>query len=431
MKKDMINEFENHMIPFWKHMIDREYGGYYGLLDYSLKLDKNADKGCILNSRILWFFSNAAVRLNDSDYMTFADEAYDFLQKHFIDKEYGGVYWSVSYDGLPSDETKHTYNQSFAIYALSSYYEASKIKASLETAYELFDIVESKCRDKDGYLEAFNRFFEKASNEKLSENGVEAGRTMNTLLHLMEAYTELYRVDTEDILGKRQEVKDRIVEMLNIFRNKVFNPKKERLEVFFDLDYNTLIDLHSYGHDIESAWLIDRTVDVLNEFSDGRSKYDMSDITKVLTKKIYEVAFRENGMPAECEKGNVLETRVWWVQCEAIIGFLNGIAYSDEKGMLVDITEILDSELVPDFSSEIDAKASEKTDNTLDYLRAAISIWKYTKEYMIDSRSGSEWFAEVGLDGKPFTHKAILDPWKCPYHNGRMYMEILERLGGE
>ncbi len=401
MKSEITEEFEKHMIPFWEHMIDREYAGYYGLLDQSLKLDKKADKGCILNSRILWFFSNAAVRLGDTGYMTFADEAYSFLQKAFIDKEYGGVYWSVSYDGIPADETKHTYNQSFAVYALASYYEASGVKASLETAYKLFDIIETRCRDSEGYLEAFNRFFEKVSNEKLSENGVEAGRTMNTLLHLMEAYTELYRVDTEDVYGRRDEVKAKVLEMLDIFRNKVFNPEKERLEVFFDTDYNTLIDLHSYGHDIEAAWLIDRTVDVLNEFSED-TVYDMSDITKILTEKIYNVAYTDKGMPAECEEGRVLENRVWWVQCEAIIGFLNGIAYDTDE-------------------SEVSGKTEE-------YLEAAAGIWKYTKNHIVDTRPGSEWYSEMDMNDKPIADKAIVDPWKCPYHNGRMYMEVLERL---
>ena len=390
IKKEMNSEFRDHMIPFWKCMRDEENGGYYGLFDADLKLDKKGVKGCILNSRIMWFFSNAYLTLGDESMLEYAEHSYRFFEKAFWDSEEGGVYWSVTADGKPLDETKHTYCQAFQIYGLSSYYAASKDETAINRAYQLFRIIEDRCRDRDGYLEAFDRKFVPASNEKLSENGVMAVRTMNTLLHVMEAYTELYRVLTDD--KRRDAVKSKLTEILDIFRFKIFDPSKERLEVFFDKDYDSLIDLHSFGHDIEAAWLIDRTVDVL-EYKG--TEHDMADITEVLTGKIYECAYDGRSVPADSECGRVLQDRIWWVECESVIGFLNGYNRDNSKAY---------------------------------YLDAAYKVWEFIKAYMVDKRDGSEWYWGVDPDGKPLKDKEFVSPWKCPYHNGRMFFEVLRRV---
>lgn len=231
---------EGKLIPFWSGLRDDEYGGYYGLLDFDLNLDKKAEKGCILNSRILWFFSRCAKDLNRADCRVEADHAYAFLRDHCLDRPYGGVYWSLHYDGTPLDTTKHTYNQAFAIYALSAYYDLTGNREALDTAFRLFETIERRCRDEDGYLEAFDRTFHPESNEKLSENGVMAERTMNTLLHVFEGYSGLYQV-TED-----PKVKNALLEILWIYKNKIYNSALRRQEVFFDREYSPLIDLHSY-----------------------------------------------------------------------------------------------------------------------------------------------------------------------------------------
>lgn len=157
------------------------------------------------------------------------------------DSEYGGVYWSLSYDGRPEDDTKHTYSQAFAIYALSSYYDASGDGEALEIARSLIRLVEDKCRDEYGYLEAFTRDFHPEDNDKLSENGVMAEKTMNTLLHIFEAYTEFYRVT------KEEQVADRLKYMLGLMADRIYNQELGRQEVFFDRTWNSLIDLYSYG----------------------------------------------------------------------------------------------------------------------------------------------------------------------------------------
>ena len=274
MVEEVKSHLLNNIIPFWKGLRDDEYGGYYGWLGYDLVLDKKAVKGCILNSRITWFFSNAYTLLKDESLLEEAKHGFAFMKEHCMDKENGGIFWSIEYNGVPSDTTKHTYNQAFAIYALSSYYEASGDEQALDMAKELFHIIETKCTDEFGYKEAFDKSFHEIENDKLSENGVIAQKTMNTLLHVFEAYTELYRV------AKLPEVKERLEWIMDTFAEKVYNPELHRQEVFFDEKWNSIIDLHSYGHDIETAWLMDRGVEIL-----GEKKYEdlMTPITKDLT----------------------------------------------------------------------------------------------------------------------------------------------------
>ncbi len=385
----MVNEVRRHLteciIPFWKGLRDNEHGGYYGFMGYDLEVDKKAVKGCILNSRITWFFSNAYTILKDKSLLAEAEHGFQFMRDYCMDKEYGGIYWSVKYDGTPEETLKHTYNQAFAIYALSSYYEASGDKEALDMAFSLFDIIETKCRDEVGYLEAFSRYFEEIDNEKLSENGVMAEKTMNTLLHVFEAYTELYRVSRED------RVKERLHSILDSFAAQVYNPELHRQEVFFDKNMNSILDLHSYGHDIETAWLIDRGVEILGEEEYERK---MSPITKDLTNQIYHIAFDGHSLSNECEKGVVDTHRIWWVQAETLVGFLNGY---------------------------------EKMPERKEYYEAAKSVWNYIKEFMLDKRKGSEWYWRVDENGKPDEDKPIVEPWKCPYHNGRMCLEVIRR----
>ena len=187
--KEIEEELKQKLIPFWENLRDEENGGYYGYMGYDLKVQKDYEKGCILNSRILWFFANAYMTLGQKKLKEDADHAYAFLKEKCLDREYGGMFWSVTYDGKPADTTKHTYNQAFAIYALSSYYDATGNEEALEIARGLQKVIEERCTDEYGYLEAFNRKFEPEENDKLSENGVIAEKTMNTLLHVFEAYT--------------------------------------------------------------------------------------------------------------------------------------------------------------------------------------------------------------------------------------------------
>ena len=385
LRAEVTKHLQVDIIPFWQGMEDKEFGGFYGYMGYDLKLNKEAVKGCILNSRILWFFSNAYLVLGRKELLESAGCAFRFLKEHCLDREYGGVFWSLTYKGEPEDTTKHTYNQAFAIYALSSYYDASKDEEAIEIAWGLYHLIEEKCTDEYGYMEAFERDFQPADNDKLSENGVMAEKTMNTLLHVFEAYTELYRVTGNECAA------DRLRYMLDLIADKVYNQRLGRQEVFFDRTWNTLIDLYSYGHDIEAAWLIDRGLEILN---DGSYTEKMGPITRTITENIYNRAYIDYSLVNEAENGVVDTTRVWWVQAEAVVGFLNGY---------------------------------QKMPQERKFLEAAEDIWRYIRDWMIDKRQGSEWFSELDKDRNP-SDKPIVEPWKCPYHNGRMCFEVIRRL---
>ncbi len=383
MKEEIRAHLTRDLIPFWKSLRDDARGGYVSYVGEDLVTDPEGERGCILNSRILWFWSGAYRVTGDAALLDEADHAYAALQA-MLDPGNGGVYWSLNADGTVFDPTKHTYNQAFAIYALSAYGMASGKKAPLEKALSLYALIEARCRDAGGYLEAQTADWQPMSNEKLSENGVMAGRTMNTLLHVMEGYTALYEATGDE------KVRASLYAILDTLETKIWNPEKRRQEVFFDADWHTLIDLHSFGHDIETSWLADRTLEVLG---DEALTARIRPLLLAMADETLKLAYTEgNGFSAEMERGKVDTTRVWWVQAEALLGFLN---------------------------------AWQKTGEAR-FLKAAESQWAYIRDHVIDPRCG-EWHSALTEDGAVLD-KPIVEPWKCPYHNGRMCFEVIRRL---
>jgi mannobiose 2-epimerase len=259
-------------------------------------------------------------------------------------------------------------------------------KDSLKTAKKLYELIERKCKDSDGYLEAFTHDFKPLVNDKLSENGIIAERTMNTLLHVIEGFTGLYEA-THD-----EDVKKSIIEIFNIFEKHVYNKEKKRQEVFFDKDYNSLLDLHSFGHDIETSWLIGWSLDLIKD--DATTK-KIDPILKQLSLEVLNKAVTEKGgLFNECENGVTDETYVWWVQSEAVIGFYNAHQRWNFEGA---------------------AAASE-------------GVFEFINRYIIDKRDGGEWYWDLDKECEPTSHKDLVEPWKCPYHNGRMCFEMMRRL---
>ena len=372
---------EQKILPFWEKLKDEENGGFYGYMDNNLILNRTADKGCILNSRILWTFSTAAEQLNSAEYREYADHAYEFLRK-FEDPENGGVYWSVTYDGKLADTTKHTYCQAFAIYGLAAYYRLTGKQEALDKAMDLFRIVESRCKDERGYLEALKADFSPESNEKLSENGVMASRTMNTLLHVVEAYTELYKVYPD------AQVMVASVEGLNQFLEKIYNPEKRRMEVFFDEDFRPILDMQSYGHDIEGSWLI---WDSAVTFLQGEGREYWRKMCLDLLESATERAFTDHGIAYEIVNGEKNTTRAWWPQAEAMLAFVFGWRETGDPA----------------------------------WLERMRTQWEYITEVTVDPREGSEWFNELREDGTLVYDKPMVEEWKCPYHNGRMCLKIM------
>ncbi len=378
----MKDHLEQKILPFWMDLKDEKLGGFYGLVKENLEVKKDAMKGCILNSRILWTFSTAARICKNDAYLPYAKQAYDFMD-HFLDVERGGVYWSVTCEGKPIDTTKHTYCQAFAVYGLAAYYRACGDREALDKAMALFRVIEDKCRDAGGYGEAFRYDFSPESNEKLSENGVMASRTMNTLLHVLEAYAELYRACGDE------QVKKAARDALHCFLNVMYNPKRRRLEVFYDADFHSIIDLQSYGHDVEASWLMWDAVEAVIPQNEQKAYKNMC---LDLLNSVLERAMTDRGFKNECEKGVDDEKRVWWVQAEAVLGFENAWKLTGEDK----------------------------------YLENLKKVWQFIQNVTIDQRENGEWFAYTTEEGVPLG-KPMVDEWKCPYHNGRMCLRVMDR----
>ncbi len=404
MAEGMLDHLENQLIPFWRNMRDEEKGGYFGQRDYSLSIDEEAHKGAIYTSRILWFFSNSYMLLGNDELLEDAEHAYNFIRDQMTDKENGGIYWSVMRDGSMCDTSKHTYAQAFAVYALASYARASGEKEPLELAMELFDIIETKCRDGKRYHEALTDSFVPVINIRLSESGVISKYTMNTVLHLAEAYAELFEA------GGEERVRERLAWLLEEYCEKIYNKEKRSLNVFFDENMETLGDIRSYGHEIEASWLMDLAAVTVSS-CDSDKKYaplfeKCHEVTVALAEEVYGKAISDSGaFICDAVDGDVETEHTWWAQAESVLGFTNAyLCTLDEK-----------------------------------YLRAAYGVWDYIQDNFIDRREGSgEWYNGVSDDGIPSVG-CLAGEWKCPYHNGRMCIkmvewqqacEILERYNG-
>lgn len=403
------NHLENVILPYWNSMKDVQNGGFYGFKTYNLETLKDSEKGCILHSRILWFYSNVYLTIGGEENLENATHTYEFIKKHCFDSVYGGIFWMLNSDGSVKDPIKNAYNQAFCIYGLSSYYRATKNQEALSLAYRLFECLETYCKDEFGYKEAFSQDWKSPVESAICDQGVVAEKTMNTLLHVLEAYTELFLADAHPAVGEA------LVKTLEIAAHQVYNPEFVRLETFFDSEMKSLADIHSYGHDIEATWLLDRAAKVLEEvisknpsnylnFSNNALKIVKSTLayTPLISNRILEVAFDGVALNNESRgeigesngngKEHVDTDRIWWVQAEAVVGFVNAYEVTkDEK-----------------------------------YLETAKKIFEYIENVLTDKREGSEWFWSVSKDGKP-EERGITEPWKCPYHNGRMCLELISR----
>ena len=355
---EIRRDLSERIIPFWKRMRDDLRGGYVPQTDFDLTPRPDADKGSIQNSRILWFFSEAYRFLGDRSLLDEADHAYAMLSR-MTDPENGGVCWSLRADGSVADGTKHTYAQAFAVYGLAAYYMASGKAEALGRAEDLFRCIEKNCRDRDGYLEEFSADWEPRENRKLSGAGVLAFRTMNTLLHVLEAYTALYEASPDG------GVRERLYEILSVFETKIYNPEKRRLEVFFDRDYRSLADLHSFGHDNEASWLVGKTLDVL---ADGALTARIRPLLLSLADCVYREAWT-GSLPNEREGTRLDARRCWWVQAETLLGFLCAWEHTGEERY-----------------------------------RDAVSVqWAFIRDHVIDRREGGEWFRTVDEEGRTTT----------------------------
>jgi len=376
-----------NILPFWQGMADKENGGFYGEADFYGKINKSADKGCILNSRILWTFSAAYRLFADEKYKACAEHARNFLSSAFLDKEYGGLYWLVDNKGRPLNTKKQFYNIAFGIYALSEHYIVAKDKSSLETALSLFDVTEKYGLDakEGGYIEACTREWKESDDLRLSSKEINCPKTMNTNLHVLEAYTNLARSSGNERVRKALE------SLLRITLDKIVN-RDRHFELFFENDWRSLSKEISFGHDIEGSWLMyEAALAVGNEDLIREVKQTALKIADVILAAA--VDYEKGGLLSACdEAGKIHRKKEWWPQAEAVVGFYNAFELSGEQK----------------------------------YFQAADSIWEYIKNYFADSAHG-EWHNELHPDNTPDTSMPKAGFWKCPYHNARACFEIIRR----
>jgi len=389
LKSEVLDVLQNNILPYWeKYMQDHENGGFYGRMSGDEKLMPEAEKGAILNARILWTYSSAYRLLKSSEYWEMATRAKRYLIDNFYDKRYGGIYWSLDYKGNPLDTKKQIYALGFAIYGLSEYHRATGDREALDYAIMLFKSIEEHSFDKDknGYLEALTREWNEIEDMRLSEKDANEKKTMNTHLHILEPYTNLYRV------WKNDELRKQIKNLVEVFLDKILNNETNHLRLFFDENWNGKDHIISYGHDIEASWLIHEAALVLE---DETLLKRVEAVVPLIANAAGEGLQADGGMIYEknTETGEVDADRHWWVQAETVVGYINLYEY---------------------FNNE-------------DALEKALQCWNFIKKHLIDSKNG-EWFWSFKADGTVNTADDKAGFWKCPYHNGRMCMELLGRF---
>jgi len=398
-KKEIQSELIN-ILEFWsKNTLDEVNGGFIGKMDTYGNIHLDAEKGGVLNARILWTFSaassfetlNKAERINA---LNLANRAFHYFKTYFIDYEIGGVYWSLNADGSPKSTRKQTYALAFAIYGLSEFYKVSENEEALTLAKDLFSLIEKHSLDKEkgGYWEACTKDWEPLEDLRLSKKDRNDPKTMNTHLHLVEAYVNLYKV------WKNEELASKIEVLLGVFEIYIIDSKTGHMKLFFDKEWNSQSAGISYGHDIEAAWLLHESAEVLENaaLTEKWEKYAVQ-----MAKATIE-GFNLDGSlnhEKDAETGHLDTHREWWVSAEAMIGFLNAYQISkDEK-----------------------------------YLPIILQLWEFTKEHLIDHKNG-EWFWGVYPPTSCEPNYQIMDAedkvgfWKCPYHNARACMELVNRV---
>ncbi len=389
MKQEMQDVLQKNILRFWlDKMQDRERGGFYGRIDGHGQLHADAEKGAILNARILWAFSAAYRVLGDPEYLEAAQRARQYLVEHFIDPDYGGVYWSVDCEGRPLDTKKQFYAIGFALYGLSEFVRATGDSAALDQAIALYRCIEEHALDREynGYIEAQTRDWQPIADMRLSDLDANYPKSQNTHLHIIEPYTNLYRV------WRSAELEASLRNLIHIFTDRILNPETHHLDLFFDMDWTRGAGaLESYGHDIECSWLIHEAALVLGD-ADVLKKVEP--VVQMVAKASEKGLNTDGSMvhEANLDTGYVDSDLHWWVQAEAVVGFFNIWQHFGDEAAL------------------------EK----------AKRCWQYIKDNLIDYENG-EWYWSRHKDGSLNLVDDKAGFWKCPYHNSRMCLEIMER----
>lgn len=390
MTTELETELKNILDYWMTYTQDHEKGGFYGQVAEDNQVNPDAPKGAVLNARILWSFAASYNLSRDERYLEIADRAYRYISTHFVDNNYGGVYWTVDAQGNPLSTKKQVYAIAFTIYAFSEYFMAGGHEVARDHAIDLYnDLIKySLDKERGGYFEAFSQDWEPIADLRLSDKDANEKKTMNTHLHVLEAFTNLYRVWPDDGL------KERITGLLHDFSTHIIDRETSHLRLFFDEDWQSISPLVSYGHDIEAAWLLLEAAEVLGD-EQWIAEF------KLLAMKMAKAAATgldpDGSLWYECDPlaKHMIKEKHWWVQAEAMVGFYNAWQISADPA----------------------------------FLQYFNGVWEFVKKHIIDYKNG-EWFWGVQEDATLMPDQDKVGLWKCPYHNSRACIELIRRMKG-
>lgn len=379
LRDEIVQDLTENILPFWAEHSPDPSGGFYGTLLFDGTPKPDAEKGGILNARLVWTFSAAYRILEDENYKMLADRAQRYFIDHFVDKEYGGTFLTVKADGSPLAMQKMTYQNAFAIYGLSEHFRATGNKESLRTAIDIYKKLVEYAYDpvNGGFIEAFTREWQMINQG--------SPKTMNNNLHVLEALTNLYRV------WKDPDLQNQLREQIDVMSNKVLDQNTWHERLYLTMDWQNQRDIDSYGHDIEFSWLLVEAAEVLGDetvLEDARRI-----AVNVAAVQLDQGTDSKGAMMYEKSGDHLNDNLEWWPQAESVIGFLNAWQISDDRK----------------------------------FLDAAVRTWEWIKIYMIDREYG-EWHRNVHPDGTPVKGRVKADQWRCPYHNSRMGFEVMTRI---
>lgn len=381
-------ELNENILSFWvKYGLDDVHGGFIGRMHNNRQIQTQAPKGLILNSRLLWTFSAAYRVTQNKLYLDIAQLAYQYLNANFFDTEFGGYYWMLDYQGNALDDKKKIYGQAFSLYALSEYYRAHPDPEILKQAEQLFGLIEEHSFDKQygGYFEAYERNWALAEDLRLSDIDMNEKKSMNTHLHILEAYTNLFRVWPSELVGQRIEL------LLNLFAEHIIDSESSHFKLFFDEAWHSKTNRISYGHDIEGSWLLYEAAEVLGQ---DELKTTFGQWALRMAEAVLQEGIQPDGsIVYEKGPGNHVDTdRHWWPQAESAVGFLNAYQLSGDEA----------------------------------YLGASQKAWSYILAQIVDHEYG-EWVWRVNEEGRLYQEDWKVSEWKGPYHNARACMELMHR----
>ena len=381
------------LITWWTTHAPRPDFGFWGAIDEAGVADGETELSIILNTRLLWFFSSAFAATQDQACRVQAQRAYEVITQKFYDPATETFVWSITPEGAPSNLRKQTYAQAFAIYALAAFAQATGETAALDLALNVFDQVQRHFSEGryGGWIEALGPALEPIADVRLSEKDLNAPKSMNTHLHVLEAYSALY--STAQKLGfgaqRLETIELALREAVSVMTTHIVHPKGDTLGLFFDLDWTPHSKTRSFGHDIEASWLIYEAACALGDLG---TIAQAKATALSLANGALEGVSSHGGLQEEMEaNGHIRPLHVWWIQAEALVGFLNAYQLSGDRK----------------------------------FLTAVFRVWNFIITYQID-RAGGEWRELSCLDDQTSASGLMVGPWKCPYHTGRAMLETIK-----